>query len=36
LLPQKLDTSLAYLARRTWYTDLGVLVRTAVAVVRKR
>ena len=34
ILPRKLALSLAYLERRTLWSDLGVLVRTLVRVVR--
>lgn len=36
LLPAKLRHSAAYLARRTWKSDLGIIARTLVAIMRPR
>jgi len=33
VLPQKLDIELAYLQRRTFWSDLGIVAQTALAVV---
>ena len=36
LMPEKLDLELAYLDRATFGADLGILVRTAGAILRRR